>query len=130
MGYKTQFLSVFLVGLTMMHSSMEAHLKTEPPAIAASEKITFDLTQVSADGLIAGRSLSYEFCIPATDRHLADVLAIDPTLGYYRYSRGRIGCQRHQYLCIANAHQAGGRDRLLAIANLSYVQRIDEFFGE
>lgn len=97
-------------------------------------KITFDLSQISTDGLIgeAGsiRSLSYEFCIPATDRHLADVQAIDPTIQHFAHSRGRIGCTRGQYLCIGNTHQPNWHEKLLAIADLGYVDRIDQVVWE
>ncbi|HEY9624406.1 MAG TPA: hypothetical protein V6C78_28885, partial [Crinalium sp.] len=105
-------------------------LKVQLPAVRASEKITFDISHVSPDGVAGGRSLSYEFCIPATDEHLAEVLAIDPTIYHFRHSRGRIGCQRNQYLCIGSTHNQQWREILLAIARLDYVQRIDEFFGE
>ena len=93
-------------------------------------KITFDL---SVDGLVgsaeAQRSLSYEFCIPADQKYLAEVRALDPSVQISR-SPGRIGCTKNQYLVIGDTHQSQWRDVLMAIAHLDYVQRIDEFVGE
>lgn len=97
------------------------------------QKISFDLANISAEGLIGPpnglRSLSYEFCIPAEAIHLAEIRQIDPTLQISR-SRGRIGCQRNQYLVIGQTHNSRWREILLAIARLDYVQQIDQFFGE
>jgi hypothetical protein len=99
----------------------------------ASQKITFNLSKISQDGLIgkAGgqRSLSYEFCIPANEATLSEVRAIDRSIQISR-SPGRIGCTKSQYLVIGSTHQPGWREVLMAIAGLPYVQRIDEFVGE
>jgi len=96
-------------------------------------KITFDLSKISADGLVgsanAQRSLSIEFCIPADQKYLAEVRALDPSVQISR-SPGRIGCTNNQYLVIGDTHQAQWRDVLMRIARLNYVQRIDDFFGE
>ncbi|PZV07044.1 MAG: hypothetical protein DCF22_22700 [Leptolyngbya sp.] len=96
-------------------------------------KITFDLSIISAAGLVGSvhnqRSLSYEFCIPADEKHLAEVRALDPSVQVSR-SPGRIGCTKDQYLVIGDTHQTQWRDVLMAIAGLDYVQRIDEFVGE
>jgi hypothetical protein len=96
-------------------------------------KINFDLSQISPDGLIGPpdglRSLSYEFCIPATEQHLNQVRAIHPTIQVSR-SPGRIRCTKDQYLCIGETHTSQWREKLIAIAKLDYVQRIDQFFGE
>lgn len=96
-------------------------------------KITFDLSKISANGLVGSvgswRSLSYEFCIPADEKQLAEVRALDPSVQVSR-SPGRMGCTKDQYLVIGDTHQARWRDVLMAIAGLDYVQRIDEFVGE
>ncbi|MGC8712936.1 MAG: hypothetical protein ACP5RH_11140 [Leptodesmis sp.] len=96
-------------------------------------KITFDLSQISPDGLIGPpdgqRSLSYEFCIPATENHLNEVRSINPAIQISR-SPGRTGCTQNQYLCIGETHTPQWREVLIAIAKLDYVQRIDQFFGE
>lgn len=97
------------------------------------QKINFDLSQISSAGLIGPpnglRSLSYEFCIPATDKYLNEVRSISPDIQISK-SRGRIGCTKDQYLCIGETHAPQWREILMAIAKLDYVQRIDQFFGE
>lgn len=109
-------------------------LPLSQPLEKSIEKITFDLNRLSADGLTGPetgkRSVSYEFCIPATEVHLAAVQAIDPSVQYFPTARGRIGCGNDQYLCIGHTHQPGWREILLKIADLTYVERIDQFFGE
>ena len=96
-------------------------------------KLNFDLTTISDAGLIGTndslRSLSYEFCIPATESALAEVQAIDATLKYSR-SPGRIRCKSTQYLVIGETHKPNWREILTRLAALDYVQRIDQFVGE
>jgi hypothetical protein len=97
------------------------------------DKITFDLSDISPEGLIGNqqslRSVGYEFCIPAQADTLKAVKAIDPTVQFSR-SRGRIGCQSNQYLCIGETHQPDWKTVLLKLAELDYVKRIDRFWGE
>lgn len=97
-------------------------------------KITFDIDMISPDGLVGGSdsltSVNYEFCLPADERFLVEVLLIDPTLKYYPQIRGRIGCTSHQYLCIGNPHNPRWKTILLSIAKLDYIERIDRFYGE
>ncbi|MBF2048913.1 MAG: hypothetical protein IGS54_16375 [Elainella sp. C42_A2020_010] len=98
------------------------------------EKITFDLTAISPAGLIGGatslQSVSYEFCIPASETHRIEVQAIDPSVQYFPHSRGRIGCGDDQILCIGHTHQPRWREILHQLADLDYVERIDRFWGE
>ena len=100
---------------------------------SALEKITFDLSTISPEGLIGSgdglRSLSYEFCIPKNAQYVAEVQKIDPEINLSN-SRGRIGCTANQYLCIGETHQKNWYEILISIAQLDYVQRIDQFFGE
>ncbi|MGI0485612.1 hypothetical protein ACN4EK_09270 [Pantanalinema rosaneae CENA516] len=108
------------------------------PAIAGIDdpfhKITFDLSQLSPDGLVGSgtgrRSLNYEFCIPATEMAVSEIQAIDPRMQIYRNSRGRIGCDRAQYLSIGNTHHSQWRSILNQIVQLDYVERIDQSFAE
>jgi hypothetical protein len=97
------------------------------------DKITFDLSGISPEGLIGNqqslRSVDYEFCIPAQPDTRKEVKAIDPTIQFSR-GRGRIGCQNHQYLCIGETHQPEWKTVLLKLAELDYVKRIDRFWGE
>lgn len=99
-----------------------------------TDKIEFDLSRISSEGLIGSanslRSLRYEFCIPANAQSLAEVRAIAPEIQCYQSSRGRIGCSKEQYLCINETHQPNWQTILLSIAELSYVERIVESFGE
>ena len=107
-----------------------------PPAMRAEnvrDKITFDWSAISPAGLIGNqqslRSVGYEFCIPAQADTVKAVKAIDPTVQFSR-SRGRIGCQSNQYLCIGETHQPDWKAVLLKLAGLNYVKRIDRFWGE
>ena len=97
------------------------------------DKITFDLSAISPEGLIGNqqslRSVGYEFCIPAQPDTRKEVKAIDQTV-QFSSSRGRIGCQNHQYLCIGETHQPEWKTVLLKLAELDYVKRIDRFWGE
>lgn len=97
------------------------------------EKITFNLEQISEEGLIGQgsgkRAMAYEFCIPANPQTLAEVKDIDSTVQYSR-SRGRIGCQPDQYLCIGHTHQNRWREVLDQLAKLAYVKQINPFWGE
>ena len=97
------------------------------------DKITFDLSAISPEGLMGNqqslRSVGYEFCIPAQPDTRKEVKAIDPTIQFSR-SRGRIGCHRNEYLCIGETHQPDWKTVLLKLAELDYVKRIDQFWGE
>jgi hypothetical protein len=107
------------------------------PAIATPQfsninnKITFDISTLSEAGLLpSDTTIEYEFCIPATPAHLAEIKTIDPSVQYFPHSPGRIGCRRDQYLCISSTHQPNWQETLFEIASLDYIQRIDRFWGE
>jgi len=127
-------LAIFLLAAPMVFAC-EANRRSLTQTSSASplRKITFDVSQISSEGLVGPkdglRSLSYEFCIPATKATLAEVQAIDPTVQHSR-SPGRIGCKRDQYLVIGHTHQPNWRVVLTNLVNLNYVQRIDQFWGE
>lgn len=101
---------------------------------ATMKKITFDISEISPEGLIGESnslsSVSYEFCIPANDEYLTEIQTINPEINYYSQSRGRIGCNRNQYLCIGDTHNPRWKEILISIASLDYVERIDRFYGE
>jgi hypothetical protein len=108
------------------------------PAIAIprpadpNSKITFDISSLSPEGLSpnGGGSISYEFCIPATETHLAEVQTIDPSVKHFQHSKGRIGCRSDQYLCIGSTHQPNWQQVLFNLAKQDYIHRIDRFWGE
>lgn len=128
-----QFLGLFIFMLFIQVSEpkvLSQNLTTDP----ILNKITFDISQISTDGLIgssgAKRYLSYEFCIPANKQAVEAIQTIDPTINIYRQSSGRIGCQDSQYLCIGETDNKQWKQILLSIAQLDYVERIDQFWGE
>ena len=92
--------------------------------------VTFDVTGIDEKGLRGPpdgqRAVSYEFCIPNTDAHLAEVTSVDPTAECTLGSPGRIGCGAEEYLCIGSTHQQDLKDVLQQLAELEYVERIDE----
>jgi hypothetical protein len=98
------------------------------------QKITFDLSSLDESGLYGPtdgkRALSYEFCIPDTVQNRAEVNRIDPTVKFFAQSPGRIGCGESENLCIGSTHQKDFRGVLQRLAELTYVQRIDESFFE
>jgi hypothetical protein len=100
----------------------------------AMAKIRFDLSVLDDNGLYGPpnglRALHYEFCIPATEAHAEQVSAINPSLEIMRGSRGRIGCTEEQYLCVGSTHQPGFRDVLARLAELPYIERIEQSFAE
>ena len=104
------------------------------PTVNPLSKIVFSLDNINADGLIGGagalRSMDYEFCVPAEEARVQEVLAIDPGVRVMRGSRGRIGCTTSEFLCINSTHAPGWRDTLLRLAALPYVRRIQETFWE
>jgi hypothetical protein len=127
---------LFSLTLVALTPGLLACLDQKPTAVSTEptwQKITFDWQQISPEGLVGPadgrRSVSYEFCIPAQAAILAEVQAIDPTMRHYR-SQGRIGCRPDQYLCIGHTHQPNWRGVLTSLVQRSYIQRIDEFFGE
>ena len=106
-------------------------VQTKPSITPAPwQKIEFDLAQLDADGLRGpadGKvAVAYEFCIPNTDACKAQVKAIDNTVQFMPESRGRIGANKQECLCVGSTHQKRSRQVLHVLANLSYVRRIIE----
>jgi hypothetical protein len=58
------------------------------------------------------------------------VKTIDPTVKFFAQSPGRIGCGKDENLCIGSTHQKDFRKILQRLAELMYVQRIDQSFFE
>lgn len=97
-------------------------------------KITFDISTLDEDGLYGPsggkRALSYEFCILNTVVNKAEVKRLDPTVAFFTKSPGRIGCGTHESLCLGSTHQQDFAIILRRLAELPYVQRIDQSFFE
>ena len=98
------------------------------------QKITFDISKLDESGLYGPpggkRAQSYEFCIQDTFQNRIVVNRIDPTVKFFAESPGRIGCGKYESLCIGSTHQKDFRGVLQRLAELKYVQRIDESFFE
>ena len=93
-------------------------------------KVELDLTALDEAGLRGqpdGKvAVAYEFAIPDTATHRAQVAAIDPTIQFMAGSRGRIGAGEGQCLCVGSTHQDSYREVLRRLAALAYVERIVE----
>jgi hypothetical protein len=116
--------------LLLFTASQSASSQQNLTSELISNKITFDLSVISADGLMGAsdslRAIDYEFCIPADEQLLGEILAIDPKIQSYPHSRGRIGCNHEQYLCISNTHNPRWKDILQSITKLDYVKKITQ----
>lgn len=95
-----------------------------------SDKIAFDITAISDNGLLNGVSLDYEFCIPRDSTFILKVKNIDPNVNFYDGSPGRIGCSELQVLCLSNTHQPEFRKVLRKLARQDFIERIDQCFFE
>jgi hypothetical protein len=97
-------------------------------------KIKFPLDNINPDGLRGSPdalvAVSYEFCIPASERVYQEVLRIDPSVKFNPGSRGRIGCVKNQTLSIGQTHQVHWRDILQELSSQAYIVEIRECFFE
>jgi hypothetical protein len=100
----------------------------------AQAVVGFDRSELDDDGLIGAsdgkRAIDYEYCIPDTASAEAEVRAIDPTTRIMAGSRGRVGCAQGQVLVLGTTHQPDFRAVLHRLAELSYVQRIEQAYFE
>jgi len=74
--------------------------------------------------------LDYEFCIPRGKDYVIEVRAIDETAQFFERSRGRIGCGPRQVLVIGNTDRSDFAVVLRRLAELSYVERIEQAYFE
>ena len=94
-------------------------------------KIGFDYSGIDDHGLRNGEAaVDYEFCIPAEETYLNQVMSIAPQIKMMKNSKGRIGCTGQQWLMINSTHSAEWKKQLYAIAYLDFVERIEETFYE
>ena len=101
---------------------------------AAPAVIGFDLGSIDADGLIGPpngkRALDYELCIPRGEDYVTEVRAINETAQFFDRSRGRIGCGPRQVLVIGHTHRPDFAVVLRRLAELPYVERIEQAYFE
>jgi hypothetical protein len=94
-------------------------------------KIEFDYSGIDENGLRNGEvAVDYEFCIPAEETYLNQVMSIAPAIKVMKNSKGRIGCTSQQWLIINSTRSAEWKKQLYAIAYLNFVERIEETFYE
>ena len=119
---------LFLLLVILFSSAFQCPKKTDKVNQA---KIKFDYAAIDDSGLRNGEvAVDYEFCIPADQDILDQVIKIDQGVRVMKSSKGRIGCTDQQWLCINSTHSPGWKNKLYAIASLSYVERIEETFYE
>lgn len=104
-------------------------LSTEAGCVKPGDrKIELDLSGLNASGLHGPpdglRSLDYEFSIPDTPELRARVRAIDPTVRFHPGSRGRVGADPGECLCIGSTHQPEWRTVLRRLSALPEIRRI------
>jgi len=120
-----------LMSLAVLAACGQVPEATGPDPLA---KVTFDLDRLDDDGLFGPpdgrRAVSYEFCIPPSEECKELVSSIDPTVEIMCGSPGRIGCFPDECLCVGSTHQENFREVLRTIAELPYVEKIDETFFE
>lgn len=131
--YEAAFRATHLVKMAPGENCSPDVGRTGPPS-ATEDKISFDVATFDEDGLYgptgAKRALSYAFCIPAGPPHRSEVAQIDQTVAFYTASPGRTDCGTHEILCIGSTHQKDYRGVLRRLAQLPYVQRINQSFFE
>ncbi|MEL6863335.1 MAG: hypothetical protein AAFP19_02900 [Bacteroidota bacterium] len=126
-SFVLRLLSVFFA-LILLSGLTCKRLETHP------EKIGFDLSELDEEGLstqAGGKvSVDYEFCIPAKEDLAKAVQSIDPSVQIQKKAKGRIECNKNQWLCLGNTHQKDYKDILLRLTVLEYVERIEQAFFE
>lgn len=131
--YEAAFLATHLVRVAPGATCTREAFDIES-AIRFRQKITFDISTLDEEGLSGPpggkRALSYEFCIPDSAESRTEVEGIDPSVTFLSESPGRIGCGEKELLCIGSTHQKNFATVLQLLAELWYVQRIDQSFFE
>ncbi|WP_252177377.1 hypothetical protein [Endozoicomonas sp. 4G] len=93
-------------------------------------KVRFDVNALDKEGLRGSgnnvKAVSYEFCIPDKIEYVDQVMAIDPTLVVYRASPGKTQCRPGEYLAVGDTHQLDYYEVLRKLAELDYVESIQE----
>ena len=97
-------------------------------------KISVDLDSLNEEGLYGPpdglRALDFKFCIPVKDEFKNEVEQIDPSIKIYSGNGSKQGCGEGEYLCIGNTHQQDFKEKLIKLASLDYIIRIDRMIWE
>ena len=115
---------------------LEIKVNEKGNVIPLSElKIKIDLSQFNEEGYRVypngeKSSTHYEFCIPANDSVLAEVLSIDPDAGVMKGSKGRSGCTDKEWLVVSPTRKQGFKEIIKKLAALPYIRKISETFWE
>lgn len=125
--------SLMIILATHLSGCHPAAQPTSTPH-AGIAKVALPFDSLRPDGLYGPpdglRSLTYEFCVPADNLVYQQVRQINPDLQIYPGSPGRIGCSRHQSLCIGETHQPDWYETLQKLAAPSYISEIRQSFFE
>jgi len=105
----------------------QAQESLDPRAKLELEALDADGLRGPPDGKVA---VDYEFAIPDTPAAREAVSQIDPSVNFFPSSRGRIGAQPGECLCIGSTHQPRHREILFALAQLPEIARIIECHHE
>lgn len=120
--------SFYLILAFIMLSAIQCPRKMQKIMLS---KIKFNYSKIDDNGLRNGEvAVDYEFCIPANESIVQEVLSIAPAIRVMKNSKGRIECTKQQWLVINSTHSPEWKKQLYAIAYLDYVERIMETFYE
>lgn len=104
--------------------------RREELAVDPMTKVEIDLSVLDEEGLRGpadGKvAVSYEFAIPNTSRCRDEVRRIDPSVQFMAGSRGRVGADETECLCIGSTHRRDYLTVLRSLSELPYIDRIIE----
>lgn len=91
-------------------------------------KIELDMSRFDDLGLVGPplRAVRYAFCIPASEAKAEEVRAIDKTVVIGGDAAGGRGCPAGQERAVGTTHQPAFRKVLMQLAELPYVEHIQE----
>lgn len=128
-----QFVVEVRAGFAQRHG-IGPDTRIEWKLLSGLDKIRLDLSAADQHGLIgtpAGKHLlHYELCLPSDNALLREARLADPSLEIYDRSPGRIGCSDRQVLAVGHTGLPDYERRLLDLARLTYVERIEQALFE
>lgn len=91
----------------------------------AKQKINFDLSGIDEQGLMGpadGRvAIAYIFYIPLEESKQKEVKEIDSSVRFFERKN------ENRYQCIG---ESGGPSKIIRLAQLPYIKKINRFYGE